>query len=166
MNLEELYEYKNQFVQDIVTQNSIVNLLDGKCTDEGRKRLVYSQIFPYEFIPETVEEATTFICCDVDVLDVYDKTFLEPVLYVWVFTHKSKLRLEEGGVRTDKICCEIAKKINGSRFYGLGELSLKSVRRFSPINDYQGKLMTFKTREVNKYHEYGRKTPANRKSRE
>ena len=165
MNLEEFYDYKNQFVKDVVTHDPLVKLLDGKCSEEGRRGLIYSQVFPYEYIPETVEEATTFICCDVDILDVYDKTFLKPVLYVWVFTHKSKLRLEEGGVRTDRICCEIAKKINGSMFYGLGELNLKSIRRFSPITDYQGKMMTFEARDFNRLHDYNKDIPSNRKSR-
>lgn len=165
MYLDEFYDYKNKFVEDIVTNEAIVNLLDGEFTKEGQKKLVYSQVFPYEFIPDTIEEATTFICCDVDIQEVIDKTYLVPVIYVWVFTHKSKLRLPAGGVRTDKICSEIAKEINGSRFYGLGETNLSSVRRFAPMSDYQGKVMTFRTKEFNRIHENNKQTPTNRKNR-
>lgn len=165
MYLEEFYDYKNKFVEDIVTSKEIVELLDGKFIEGGSKGLIYNQVFPYEFIPDTVEEATTFICCDVDIQEVIDKTFLIPVLYVWVFTHKSKLRLPTGGVRTDKICSEIAKKINGSRYYGLGELNLSSVRRFAPMSDYQGKVMTFRAKDFNRVFEHNKPTPANRKNR-
>ena len=160
MYLDEFYDYKNKFVEDIVTNETIVNLLDGEFTEEGQRKLVYSQVYPYEFIPDTIEEATTFICCDVDIQEVIDKTYLVPVIYVWVFTHKSKLRLPTGGVRTDKICSEVAKEINGSRFYGLGETNLSSVRRFAPMSDYQGKVMTF-----NRLHKNNKPTPKNRKNK-
>ena len=165
MYLEEFFDYKDQFVGDIVTCDTIVKLLDGECSDEGRKRLVYSQVFPLEYIPDTVEEAKTFICCDVDIDDVIGKTYLDPILYVWVFTHRSKQILDEGGVRVDKICSEISKRINGSRFYGLGELNLKTVRRFAPMTDYQGKVMVFRAKEFNRLHEQNKATPSNRKNR-
>lgn len=165
MYLDEFYDYKNKFVEDIVTNETIVNLLDGEFTEEGQRKLVYSQVYPYEFVPDTIEEATTFICCDVDIQEVIDKTYLVPVIYVWVFTHKSKLRLPTGGVRTDKICSEVAKEINGSRFYGLGETNLSSVRRFAPMSDYQGKVMTFRTTEFNRLHKNNKPTPKNRKNK-
>jgi len=63
------------------------------------------------------------VCFDVDIQRSYNKTFYKPVLYIWVFAHRSNLRLPDGGgVRTDKLCSEICKKINGSRYYGLGQL--------------------------------------------
>ncbi len=104
-----------------------------------------------------------FICCDVDVQRSVNKTFLLPVLYVWVFTHKSKLRLPEGGVRTDKLASEIAKAINGSRYYGLGELDLYSAKRFAPITDYQGKVLTFQATDFNRFTPSGKPVPSNRK---
>ena len=81
-----------------------------------------------------------------------------------MFTHKSKIRLPEGGVRTDKLCSEIAKAINGSRFYGLGELDLYSVKRFAPITDYQGKVMMFQATDFNRFSPSGKPIPSNRKT--
>ena len=95
-----------------------------------------------------------------------NKTFLQPVLYIWIFTHKSKLRLPNGrGARIDKLCSEIAKTINGSRQYGLGELDLYSVKRFAPITDYQGKILTFYATEFNRLSPTGKPVPSNRKYR-
>ena len=51
-----------------------------------------------KYVPDTVAHGQTFICCDVDIQRVESKTFLRPTLYIWVFTHKSKMRLPEGGV--------------------------------------------------------------------
>lgn len=161
--LDELFDYKNQLMEDLLTHKDIVALIDDNTELKNAKTLVYKQVFPYEYIPETVEEGKTFICCDVDIQKTINQTFLLPTLYVWVFTHKSKLRLPEGGVRTDKLCSKIAGAINGSREYGLGELDLYSVKRFAPMTDFQGKMMTFYTKDFNRMHNPKTPIPSNRK---
>lgn len=164
MQLEEFFDYKNRLMEDLLTNKTIVNLLNEKVPIDEAHRLAYTQVFPFEYIPDTVEESKTFICFDVDVQKSMNKTFLAPTLYVWVFAHKSELRMHEGGVLTDKLVSEIAKAINGSRFYGLGELDLYSVRRFAPVTDYQGKVMTFNAQEFNRQAQTHRTAPANRKN--
>ena len=164
MYLDEFFDYKNRLMEDLLTNEKIVKLLDDDCkliANPGS--LVYKQVFPFEYIPDTVEHGQTFICCDVDIQKAINKTFYNPVLYVWEFTHKSKLRLPEGGVRTDKLASEIAKAVNGSRYYGLGELDLYSVKRFAPINDYQGKVLTFNAEDFNRKSPTGKPVPSNRK---
>lgn len=164
MQLSEFFDYKNQLMKDILTNETIVKLLNPDVDIKYAKTLAYSQVFPYEYIPDTVEHANTFVCFDVDIQESINKTFLIPIVYVWVISHKSKLRLPEGGVLTDSIVSEIAKAINGSRFYGLGEMDLFSVRRFVPLTDYQGKVMTFHTKEFNRISPNTKPTPSNRKS--
>lgn len=163
MQLSEFFDYKNKLMEDLLTNPEIVKLLDNSVEPKNAKQLAYTHVFPYEYIPDTVEEAKTFICFDVDVQESINKTFLLPTLYIWVFSHKSKLRLPEGGVQTDKLVSEIAKAINGSRFYGLGELDLYSVKRFTPVTDYQGKVMTFHAKEFNRASPNTKPIPSNRK---
>ena len=164
MYLEEFFDYKNRLMNDLLTNPEILRLLDDGCSPtEKPESLVYKQVFPFEYIPETVEHGQTFVCCDVDIQKAINKTYFQPTLYVWVFTHKSKLRLPEGGVRTDKLTSEIAHAINGSRYYGLGELDLYSVKRFAPITDYQGKVMTFHATDFNRLSPTGMPAPSNRK---
>lgn len=163
MQLSEFFDYKNKLMEDLLTNSEIVKLLDDSVELKNAKQLAYTHVFPYEYIPDTVEEAKTFICFDVDVQESINKTFLLPTLYIWVFSHKSKLRLLEGGVQTDKLASEIAKAINGSRFYGLGELDLYSVKRFTPVTDYQGKVMTFHAKEFNRLSPNNKPVPSNRK---
>lgn len=164
MQLDEFFNYKNQLMNDLLTNKQIVSLLSDDediCYDP--EKLVYTQVFPYEYIPDTVVHGQTFICCDIDVQQVENKTFLRPTLYVWIFTHKSKMRLPEGGVRVDMLCAEVARKINGSRYYGLGELEFMSSRRFAPITDYSGKVLTFQTKDFNRLSPSGRSAPSNRR---
>lgn len=163
MQLHDFFDYKNQLMEDLLTNETIVGLLKDGATTESAEELMYTQVFPYEYVPETVEHGDTFICCDVDVSQSLNKTYLLPVIYIWVFSHRSKLRLPEGGVRPDKICAEICDAINGSRKYGLGELDLYAVKRFAPMTDYQGKCMIFHAVEFNRQYDPLKFTPSNRK---
>ena len=165
MQLEDFYDYKNQLMEDLLTTESIVKLIDDDIKMENAASLAYKNVFPFEYIPETVEHGYTFVCFDVDVSKASNKTFLLPTIYVWVFAHKSKLRLPNGkGVRTDKVCSERSKKINGSRNYGLGELDLYSAKRFAPMTDYNGKCLTFTAVEFNRQYDGSKHIPTNRKN--
>lgn len=164
MQLEEFYDYKNQLMGDLLTRESIVKLIDEKIDMEDAGSLAYKYVFPCEYVPETAQEGKTYICFDVDVQSSENKTYLFPTLYVWVFTHRSKLRLPNGGgVRTDKLASEICKAINGSREFGLGELNLYAAKRFAPMTDYQGKVLIFHAKDFNRQYDPNRYTPTNRK---
>ena len=164
MQLQEFFDYKNVFMRQLCTNEKIVHLITDK--EDSRvpsHTLAYTQIYPFEYVPETVDNGQTFICFDVDIQNQYvsNKTFYSPILYVWVFTHKSKLRLPEGGIRTDAIAAEIDKMLNGSRIYGLGEFNLRGVERFAPIVDYQGRVLTYTAKDFNRSE--SKVPPANRK---
>lgn len=165
MQLTEFFDYKDQLIGDMMTNEEIVRLINDEVKFEDAKSLIYDQVYPFEFIPETGQEGKTFICCDVDI-QKSDRNglFYYPIIYVWVFAHKSRLRLPEGGVRTDKLCSEICKAINGSRMYGLGELTLYAARRFAPMTDYQGKCLVFHAVDFNKVYDPKRPVPSNRKT--
>lgn len=165
MQLQDFFDYKNRFMEDILTNETIVSLLsDEEIPMEEAGKLVYEQVFPFEYIPETIQDGHTFICCDVDIDKSLTKPFYMPTLYVWVFSHRSRLRLPGGGVRTDKLCSEICKTINGSKMYGLGELDLYSAKRFAPVTDYNGKVLVFHSKEFSKIFDGTKKVPSNRKA--
>ena len=163
MQLQELFDYKNKLMEDLLKNESIVKLVNENIDPSASESLSYKQIFPCEYVPQTVQEGQTFICFDVDVQESVNKTFLLPTLYIWVFTHRSKLRLPEGGVRTDKLCTEICQTINGSKRYSLGELNLYAVKRFAPMTDYQGKVMIFHAVDWNRTHDPKKYIPTNRR---
>ena len=169
MNLKDFFDYKNQFFHDVLTNETLVKLINETKTLETAEELSYTQLFPYEYIPETIEHGHTYICCDVDVAASSVRTnkdmqlYCRPVLYVWVLVHKSKLRLPDGGVRYDAICSEITETINGSLKYGYKPLQFSSVKRFTPLTDYQGKMLTFTAEEINCFYNPTRDVPENRK---
>ena len=163
MQLQDFYDYKERLMEDLLTNKEIVSLINEDVPLEDAKKLVYTQVFPCEYVPETAQTGLTYICCDVDIEESYNKTYYAPIMYIWVFTHRSQLWLKEGGVRTDKLCSEICKAINGSRFYGLGELQFYAAKRFAPMTDYQGKVLVFHMKEFNRLYDPKKPTPSNRK---
>ena len=164
MQLDEFYTYKNKLMKDLLTTPEIVHLIDENISMDDAYKLAYTKVFPAEFIPETVDDGQTIVLFDVDIRKSETKTYLMPTLFIWVMAHKSKLRLDGGGVRTDALCSEIAKKLNGSMCYGLGELDLYSVQRFAPMTDYNGKVMAFRMLEVSKTFNPNKYIPSNRKA--
>ena len=190
MKLEELFDYKNKLMKDICTSEEIVRLVkDRNTVTLPATDLIYTQIFPYEFVPETVDKAKTFICFDVDIINVPNSTYYYPALYIWVFTHKSNMRIGTGefidpesgettvnddpvlgcdgsilsGIRTDMIAAELDKILNGNRTYGLGTLDLYSVHRFSPSDEYLGRVLTYSAMDFNRDGRYKHPLPKNRK---
>lgn len=162
MVLQELFDYKNLLMKELCGNEAIVCLTTGNdMATVPNHGLPYTQIYPYEFVPETVDDAKTFICFDVDIVSVPNETFYVPVLYVWIFTHKSLMRMKEGGLLLDNISIEIDRMLSGSRFYGMGKLKLDSVNRFVPIQDYQGRVLTYYARDW--YRPEQKKIPSNRK---
>lgn len=98
-----------------------------------------------------------------DILRVPNKTFYIPALYIWIFTHKSRMQLEGGGLLLDTLASEIDKMLNGNRYYGMGDLKLYSVTRFAPITDFRGRCLTYSARDFNRPTSIPR-VPTNRKA--
>lgn len=163
MQLRDFYDYKNQLAEDLLTDEEMVGLIKENVSMSEATSLMYKNVFPYEYVPETVQTGDTYVCIDIDVQTSMNKTYLLPTIYVWVFAHRSNLRLPEGGVRTDAMCSRICELINGSRKYGMGELELHAVKRFAPMTDYQGKVMIFYAKEWNAPYDPNKYTPSNRK---
>jgi len=163
VNLQEFFDYKNRLMHDLLTNEKIVNLIAPDIEFEDAESLAYKQVYPFEYIPEVIENGYTYVCFDVDIASTYNKTFYEPTLYVWVMVQDSQLRLPTGGVRVDMLCSEICKAINGSRYYSLGELNFDSCRRFSVVTRYTGKALTFRGKDYNRQHDGKKFIPSNRK---
>lgn len=154
MNLKETYAYKNRLMEHICKNEEIVKLVTKNMdASVPNHTLPYTQVFPFEWVPETIDEAKTYICFDVDITSVPNKTFYLPVLYIWVFTHKSNARAMQemgGGITVDRVVVEIDEMLNGNRFYGLGDLKLNSCRRFTPILGYHGRVLAYAARDFNR----------------
>lgn len=151
-NLEEFTTYKNTLMQAICTNDKIVSLLKSESDPEDitGKDMRYKRIFPYNYVPNTVENASTFICFSVVAPNVTDNVIAKLMLYVWVFTHQDLMKVK-GGMRTDLIVSEVDKMLNGSTKYGLGKVELKSCTISSvPVAGYTGLVSVYSVEELNR----------------
>lgn len=166
MQLEEFFNYKNELMRELCASEAVQKLM---MTDENEDLILpnhdaaYRNIFPYEFIADTVDTAQTFICFDTDVTEVYNRVDLNVALYVWIFTHKSLLRLKGGGLRLDALAAAVDRLLNQSRLFTKNPLELKSVGRFVPIDDYSGRILTFVGSEWNAAMQPRKQPPQNRR---
>ena len=164
MLLRELFDYKNLIMKSLCSNADIVKLLTGKNDIVVPAHdLPYTQLYPFEFIPDTADDSRTYICFDVDIAKVPSKTFYDPVLYIWIVVHKSQMRLPEGGVRMDELASAIDEEFNRSRYFGLGELQLSAVKRFTPLVDFLGRTLVYKAKDFNNPGP-PRRIPSNRKA--
>lgn len=161
MLLEEFFQYKNKIMELLCTNDEVVKLVTKDEDAEGLT-LPYTQIFPYEFVPETIDKGETYICFDVDIPEIENDVIYYPVIWIWIFTHKNSMRLEEGGIRTDELAAVIDKMLNGNRELGLGELNLKTVGRFVPQKDFQGRVLAYQAKDTNRWGTH-RQPPARRR---
>ena len=147
-NLDELYAYKNTLMELLCGDPAIVKLvMDSDETECPNREMPYSRIFPYNHIPEITKEAMVYVCYDIEIRRVPNKT----ILYPWAFCHASLMRLAGGGgVRPDKLVCEIHHVLSGSPCLGAGPLELAGLSSVSPIDYHWGKLLHYTTVDFNR----------------
>jgi hypothetical protein len=122
--------------------------VDAPCPN---RELPYNRIFPYNYVPEITKDAATYICFDVEIKRIPNKTILFPDVYVWAFCHQSLMRLADGnGVRPDKLACEIHHVLNGSPCLGTGPLELAGLSSVAPIDHHWGKLLHYVAVDFNR----------------
>ena len=149
MYLEELSKYKIEIMKRLCLSKEIQSLILFSESENQGKEMMYKNIFPYAFIPDTVTDASTFICFDLEIQRVQNRTFKDINMLFWIFTHQSLMRTENG-IRTDIIANEVDKILNGNKNFGLGTSELKKVLRINPAKDYHGRTLIYKTVDFNR----------------
>ncbi|WP_260866685.1 hypothetical protein [Bacillus pumilus] len=93
---------------------------------------MYNRIYPYRFVPKTMETQGTWITLGVngfrrhqDGFKVFDD-YQAGEIYFYLFTHHDLMKTDSG-VRQDLILGEIDKIFDGSTGLGMGELKLRYV---------------------------------------
>jgi hypothetical protein len=109
----------------------------------------YKNIFPYNFVPETAEETGVYVCYNVSVPRVYNKTFKALTIQFYVFCHQSVIKMKQG-IRTDLIAEEIDGIFNGTMAIGLPRMALQSVEPLNPVEKYHGLEIIYFTEDWNR----------------
>lgn len=146
--MNELKNYKKTLINKIISSERLVKLIaeDDAVNPES---LVYSHVFPYPHIVDTTTLEGTYITMKISVPKVYNKTYKDLNIWIYIITHERLLNTS-GGLRTDLIASEIENLLNGSLDFGLGRLELVSAEDFAPANNYQGIVMKYIASDFNR----------------
>ena len=105
--------------------------------------LVYSQIFPYKFIPTTETEAKTFITMSFG-YKPNGMTFKNGSVYFYIITHNSLLRTDYGSLRYDMLLNYIDEIFNSSRDITIGKLAFYDMNDFVVNDSYSGIYIAYR----------------------
>lgn len=159
MNLEELGVLKDRAVSRLIRDENIVDVLIGDAAKNPYtdiETLLLGEngsgnggcVFKYEYVPETQEDAKTFLCIeDVPVESPNGNTMVGIKLYVFAYCSKSIMqtyhRSNSSGTRIDILMSDIDKVLNGSREFGIGQLIREDGDIYKPEKTYYGRMAVY-----------------------
>lgn len=151
--LDEITKKKEALLQTFLCDQKLVDMISGQDdTPLPALDLRYNQVFPYAWLNETIDEAKTFVCFEVDIPSIETIAVKNCYLYVWVFTHEKLMRTKEG-VLVDRIVNRVDELLNGRTEYGFGRLKLESCLRIAPNVDYYGRVLKYFVQDWNRFGE-------------
>lgn len=114
--------------------------------DFDSSSLVYSQIFPWRFVPKPLDVANTYITMKFG-YSPNGTLFKNGSIYIYIITHNSLLKTDYGTLRYDFLINEIDKVFNGSRDLGLGKLPFFKMDEVLVNENYSGVYLAYKSTE-------------------
>lgn len=122
---DAISDWKNKAIELVISQDEIMELLDMDEVEADDP--MYARIFPYNHIPQTIEETKVYITFTVNIPKItLNKVWAYPRLTVRVIAHQERMKLNMAGVsatRIDYIAKLIVNLLTKNDF-GYGKLKL------------------------------------------
>lgn len=128
---QEIEDYKLKIAHDLLSDNEIVSCIEEVIPEEKKAELdglMYSYIFPYVFIPQTLQDVGCYICFELYVpkVSTVNYFFKDVIFEFTVICHQDVMRTSGGYIRTDHIAHLIEKIFNQNDQYTFKKLDLVS----------------------------------------
>ena len=140
-------DYRNLVTNTLLANPTIVEVLsDGEYSLEEADELMWTHIFPNQYIPDTITETGSFILYDLSdaAISRVNKTYIEVTLYFWILTHY-KMPKYKDKLRNDILVRELRKDFGEKDCFGIAKAHYVSNSIFnSGANKYTGRLVTFR----------------------
>lgn len=118
---------------------------DIEYTDE----LVYRNIYPHRFIPDSSTEIETYITISCTDYRPSGNSFKNGLLGIYMFTHKDNFKTDYGYTRMDFVLSRVEELMNSQRGVGIGELQFYSLNEYVVNEKFQGYALIYKTMDFN-----------------
>lgn len=150
-NSSAISDWKGKAISMILSNDEILSLFEK--TDEELEDIVYSNIFPFGYIPDTQRNVELYITIECSVPKMlFRQVWEHPFLTIRLICHQDKMRLNKAGVsatRLDYLSMLIDKLLNGTSGWGYGKLSLVSNIEDSLSEKYKYREMIFQGQDLN-----------------
>ena len=159
---------KSAIAKELVKDESLFYAIDSKeITDfKQANKLMYTHIFPYHRITQTITETNTYITFQVHIREMSSWTnkWIAAVLEIWIYSHNDHMKVNNipkvSDNRNDYIAKLLDKKFNGRSSFGNNKDPKNDVRLYDNLSltlneegaTSQGFLyrhMMFKTKDLN-----------------
>ena len=157
--MDELVEYPAKAIRLIGSDKNCVGLLINKpfyeVNDDDCDKALDDYIFSFQYIDNTTQEAVAYVWVEIDVPRVQNKTAKSVKLYVTVSCHKQYMKLDRKtfsgviGNRRDNLVRNIDRLLNFSDIFGIGKLSLESIKTLSSPNDFTIRELAYSVPDFN-----------------
>ena len=123
--VDTISEWKNKAIALVLEQDEIIDLLE--MSEEEADDPMYTRIFPYNHIPQTIEETKVYITFTVTVPKItFNKIWAYPRLTVRVIAHQERMKLNLAGVSATRIdyIAKLIVNLLTKEDFGFGKLQL------------------------------------------
>lgn len=146
---------KKQVIKDIVKDVYIMEAM-GNELDGSFDEAIYKYIFPYYHVIGTIQEAHSYICMQMDMMererwDDEDNPLLRRyALTLYIIVNQSIMQMPlTGGVdRLDYLSNLVVNKFDGRSDFGIGELKLVQNQENSLDQNHRLRILTFITKDT------------------
>ena len=145
--------YKRKLITSICSSPDLIALVnedyieDGECVDSDD--LIYKQIFPYYYIPDTVTEAQSYVIMKVNGLGINNKIYNKAEVYICVMSHQDVMKAKGGGTRIDLMGEIVEELFNGRNDFGFGEMELISNIESEVNTNHRCRVLRFMVEDFN-----------------
>lgn len=157
--MDELVEYPARALHTIGTDETVAKLITNNPSivigSDEADAIFDKNLFDYAYVDSTNHETAAFIFAEAEVPLVANATVKQMKLYINVVCHKQYMKLDPAlfpgvvGNRRDNLVRQIDKLLNQSDMFGIGRLSLFSVRTIAGPFDFSVREITYVTPEFN-----------------
>lgn len=143
--------YKNKLALKLISIDGLVSAMGNLDIDEPDEAL-YTYIFPYFHVPETIESAHSYILFKIEMIGPSsENSYIDNyVLTVWVVVNQKLMKMDFGGMtRAEYLSDLIEKELNFSEFFGTRQLKLVSNTEGNMDLQHRMRTMIFKTQDLN-----------------
>ena len=148
-----IVRYKKKLITAIATSPELVALINddyidenGECVDSDE--LIYKQIFPYYYIPETQNEQKSYVIMKVNGLGIKNKIYNKAEVFICVISHQGIMKVK-GGTRIDKMGEIVEELFNGRDDFGFGEMELVSNIESEINTTHRCRILRFMVEDFN-----------------